>query len=133
MSGGNRDSGKQPRRALGRGLDALLPVPAAPVAPTTSDGRILLMVPIEEIAPQKGQPRRRFDDESLDALAQSIREHGVLEPLLVRRSPSAAGTPESDSPREPYELIAGERRWRAAQRAGLREVPALVRDATPVE
>ncbi|MCC7540505.1 MAG: ParB/RepB/Spo0J family partition protein [Deltaproteobacteria bacterium] len=123
MSTKDREAGK-PRRALGRGLDALLPVPAAAPAPP-EPGKSLLTVPIEEIAPQRGQPRRRFDDASIDLLAASIREHGILEPLLVRKSAGPEG--------QPYELVAGERRWRAAQKAGIHEVPVLVRDATPVE
>ncbi len=73
--------------------------------------------PIEEVHANRGQPRTRFDEAALDELAQSIREFGVLEPILVRKR--AAGG---------YEIIAGERRWRAAQRAGLREVPVFLRE-----
>jgi ParB family chromosome partitioning protein len=74
--------------------------------------------PIERIVPQKGQPRQHFDKERLEELAQSIREHGLIEPLVVRKRG------------ESYELIAGERRWRAAQRAGLREVLVVVRETS---
>lgn len=115
------------RRALGMGLDALLPsVPSAssprPSAPDASTGAFVC--PLEKIVPQRGQPRQRFDDAKLDELAQSIRTHGVIEPIVVRRVPGAT---------EKYELIAGERRWRAAQRAGLREVLVVVRDSSPAD
>jgi ParB family chromosome partitioning protein len=75
------------------------------------------MVPIEQLAPSPHQPRRRFDEAELDSLADSMRRHGLLQPLLVR--PAGDGR---------YEIVAGERRWRAAQRAGLDEVPVLVRE-----
>jgi ParB family chromosome partitioning protein len=107
------------RRALGRGLDALLPT--KPAAPTPAD-RAYFVCAIEKVAPQRGQPRRHFEQKALGELAQSIREHGVLEPLLVRK----VGT-------DRFEIIAGERRWRAAQRAGLHEVPVVVKDATEVD
>ncbi len=100
-------SAPEKRRALGRGLDALLP--AAPAASNYGD-KSVFACPIEKIVPQKGQPRQRFDAQKLDELAQSIREHGLIEPLVVRRVPGA----------DQFELIAGERRWRALQRAGLR-------------
>lgn len=106
------------RRALGRGLDALLPggAPApAPVAP--AQPRDVNSARIEELHPTEGQPRHLFDDAKLEELAQSIRELGVLEPILVRKR-SAGG----------FQIIAGERRWRAAQRAGLHEVPVVVRE-----
>jgi ParB family chromosome partitioning protein len=112
------------RRALGRGLDALLP--DAP-APATQVGKeAVFTCPIERIVPQRGQPRQKFDDERLAELAQSIREHGVLEPLVVRRAPDG-NVPGMDR----YEIIAGERRWRAAQRAGLRELLVVVKDVSP--
>jgi ParB family chromosome partitioning protein len=106
--------GKQTRRALGRGLDALFP--SAPSAP--ADGGAL-EIPVDEVVPNAAQPRRHFDEESLGTLADSIRRHGLLQPIVVRRA--AQG----------YELIAGERRLRAAIRAGLATVPALVRAADP--
>lgn len=109
------------RRVLGRGLDALLPptapVSAAPVAPLRRD---FFLCPVEEIRPAADQPRRHFAEAALEELAATIREHGVVQPLLVRR----------ESGRDGFLLIAGERRWRAAQRAGLREVPVVVREAT---
>jgi len=102
------------RRALGRGLDALLPaVPAAPGA-----DRDVFVCPLEKIVPQKGQPRRHFDEQKLEELTQSVREHGLVEPLVVRRMP---GT-------DKLELVAGERRWRALQRAGLRSAIVVVKD-----
>ncbi len=105
------------RRALGRGLDALLPA----AAPAQGYGdRNVFTCPIERIVPQPGQPRRHFDAQKLDALAASIREHGLLEPLVVRR---AAGS-------DKFELIAGERRWRALQRAGFREALVVVKEVS---
>ena len=99
-------------RGMGRGLDAIFAVPDAGATPP--DIRTL---PIEAIEPNPDQPRRRFEEESLSALADSLRERGVLQPVLVR--PTSAGA---------FELIAGERRWRAAKLAGLAEVPAIVRE-----
>ena len=106
------------RRALGRGLDALLP--AAPSAQAYGD-KSVFSCPLEKIVPQKGQPRQHFDAQKLEELAQSIREHGLVEPLVVRRTP---GNPDR------FELIAGERRWRALQKAGLREALVVVKDVS---
>ena len=111
------------RRVLGRGLAALIPeAPPAPAEPAAAAaGRPattgLSAVPIEEVFPSRTQPRKSFDDERLSELAESIRAQGIIQPLVVRHR--AAGG---------YELIAGERRWRAAQRAGLHEVPVVLRD-----
>lgn len=110
-----------PRRALGRGLDALLPA-AAP--PSGFGDKSVFLCPVEKIAPQAGQPRQHFDEAELADLTESIREHGIIEPLVVRRLAKDADT---------YELIAGERRWRAAQRAGLRDVLVVVKDVSPRE
>ncbi len=99
------------KKRLGRGLDGLLP--AAP--PKSTAGAATAR--IEELHPNREQPRRRFDDAALDELAASIREHGVLEPILVRKRRGGG-----------FEIIAGERRWRASQRAGLKEVPVFVRE-----
>jgi ParB family chromosome partitioning protein len=119
------------RRALGRGLDALLPdapAPPAAVAAPSSGKEAVFTCPIERITPQREQPRQHFDDQRLDELTSSIREHGVLEPLIVRRAaPDGSAAPGMDR----YEIIAGERRWRAAQRAGLRELLVVVKDVTP--
>jgi ParB family chromosome partitioning protein len=104
------------RRALGRGLDALLPL----ATPSREGDRTVFTWPLEKIVPQKDQPRQHFDPQKLDELAQSIREHGLVEPLVVRR---VAGS-------EKLELIAGERRWRALQRAGIREALVVVKDVS---
>jgi ParB family transcriptional regulator, chromosome partitioning protein len=109
------------RRALGRGLDALLP--AVQPSATAYGDRSVLSCPIEKIIPQKGQPRQRFDAQKLDELAQSIREHGLIEPLVVRRVAGA----------DHFELIAGERRWRALQRAGIRDAIVVVKDVSTDE
>jgi ParB family chromosome partitioning protein len=114
------------RQALGRGLAALIPgapspeapavaAPSGPGRPDASGG--LRIVAIEDVHPSAGQPRKLFDDARLDELAASIRAQGIIQPLVVRLREGGG-----------YELIAGERRWRAAQRAGLHEVPAVVRD-----
>ncbi|AUX42193.1 chromosome partitioning protein ParB [Sorangium cellulosum] len=113
---------KGARRALGRGLDALLPAP--PSAPANTEGRSVFVCAIEKIVPQKGQPRQHFDETELEELTGSIREHGLIEPLIVRRTQAGS---------DGFELIAGERRWRAAQRAGLREVLVVVKDVSPKE
>ena len=107
-----------PRRpALGRGMAALL----QNAAPPTPGGRSVLSLPIEAIQRNAAQPRKRFDEKRLEELSLSIQAHGILEPILVRR----AGTG--------YAIVAGERRWRAAQRAGLKEIPALVREVSDRE
>ena len=110
------------RRALGRGLDSLLPgvptpVREPPVPRETTSARI------EELSPGEGQPRHIFDEDRLEELAQSIRELGMLEPILVRKRPQGGG----------FSIVAGERRWRAAQRAGLHEVPVVVRELTDAQ
>jgi ParB family transcriptional regulator, chromosome partitioning protein len=103
------------RRQLGRGLAVLFgETESGPLAEPSVQRR----VPIELIRPSAYQPRRRFEDAELDALAQSIREKGILQPLLVR----PFGGEEAA-----FELVAGERRWRAAQRVGMHEVPVIVR------
>lgn len=108
------------RNALGRGLSALIPAntPAESAGPISD----FFQCPIEKIEPNRTQPRQSFDEASLEALTNSIREQGVIQPLIVR--PRLDGI---------YELVAGERRWRAAQRAGLREVPAIIRTLTDQE
>ena len=111
----------KPKPGMGRGLSAILSVSEGP-APAESD---LREVAVDLIMPGESQPRRRFDEDSLAALAGSLRERGVLQPVLVRPRPT--GT---------YELIAGERRWRAAKIAGLATIPAIVRpqdDAAALE
>jgi ParB family chromosome partitioning protein len=113
------------KRRLGRGLDALLPggIPSGPsggnqvgstIPAANAEG---FRAKIEEVHPNRTQPRTRFDDATLSELAQSIKDIGMLEPILVRKRAQGG-----------YEIIAGERRWRAAQRAGLHEVPVFVRE-----
>lgn len=101
------------RKALGRGLGALIPGAPSMTEPTAAP----TMVPLDAIQPNPFQPRRQFSEDSIQELADSIRQQGLLQPLLVRRVPGG------------YELIAGERRFRAAQRIGLQEVPVTLRDA----
>ena len=113
------------RRGLGRGLSALMadvvqPAADAPDAPRRPDMR----VPIERVEPHPNQPRRDFAEEALAELADSIREKGIIQPLIVRNNPR-----KSDS----YEIVAGERRWRAAQMAQLHEVPVLIREFDDTE
>jgi ParB family chromosome partitioning protein len=103
---------------LGKGLGALIPEKGIPEG---EGKKPLQQCGIEDVQPNPFQPRKTFSDEQLQELVDSIREKGILQPLLVRR--------KSDG----YELIAGERRWRAAQRAGLREIPILVRDVSDSE
>ncbi len=102
-----------PRRGLGRGLEELIP---------TGDGEAegLRLVPIDAIRPNPHQPRTSMSQSSLTELADSIREHGVIQPLIVTRVPDGS-----------YQLIAGERRWRASRLAGLEEVPVIVKEAAP--
>ncbi|MGI9436702.1 MAG: ParB/RepB/Spo0J family partition protein [Geminicoccaceae bacterium] len=104
------------RRGLGRGLSSL--IPDAPVELESATPGVQT-IPIEFLTPSPFQPRRRFVEEELDGLADSIRAKGVMQPLLVRRS---------SGKQQHYEIIAGERRWRAAQRAGLHELPVVVHD-----
>ena len=112
------------RRGLGRGLSALLDEAQAASTPEGRRAAGVLDVPVELIRRNTEQPRRVFNPESLDELAASIRERGVIQPILVR--------PLADFPGE-YQIVAGERRWRAAQLAGLRAIPALVRDLSDLE
>jgi ParB family chromosome partitioning protein len=111
------------RRSLGRGLSALLGDDPDDFTPTERN-RNPRSLPTDQIQPGRFQPRRHFDEESLQGLVDSIRDKGVLQPLLVRRISDA-----EDS----YELIAGERRWRAAQMAQLHEVPVVIRDFDDAE
>jgi len=106
------------QRGLGRGLGAFFPNASAAQAKAPSDERRVAMLDVESIVANPNQPRRAFDEADLDALSQSIRANGVLSPILVRASGA-----------ERYEIIAGERRWRACKLAGMRQIPALVREA----
>lgn len=114
-SGGTSPDRASRRSALGRGLGSLIGDQIA--STTTQTGRKVLDVPIEQVEPRPDQPRRAFADKGLEELAVSIREKGVLSPILVRRRGDG------------YSLIAGERRWRAAQRAGLKTLPVMVEEA----
>jgi ParB family chromosome partitioning protein len=100
------------QRGMGRGLSAILSVSGSP-----ADADDLRRLPVDLVVPNPRQPRRDFDEAALEALAGSLRDRGVLQPVLVRPLPGGN-----------YELVAGERRWRAAQIAGLETIPAIVRD-----
>ena len=122
------DQRRQPEhKALGKGLNALLPsrgnvsvaaaVAAQPAPSTQPDGNVFL-APIAQVRPNANQPRREFDEQAMLELAQSVEREGIIQPIIVRRV--APGD---------YQIIAGERRWRAASLAGLTEVPVIVREA----
>ena len=116
---------KTQSRGLGRGLSALMAdVHDATEAPEAQTPQPDLRVPVEKVHPNPDQPRRHFDDEALADLARSIAEKGIIQPLIVRESPRESGA---------YEIVAGERRWRAAQIAKLHEVPVLLRSFTDIE
>ncbi len=102
------------RKALGRGLDALIPLEDKPEG-------IVFLCPVDSIKPHPEQPRQRFDSQRLEELVQTIKEKGVLSPVLVR------------SHGDGYQLVSGERRWRAAKMAGLREIPAILREVSDRE
>ncbi len=106
------------KRGLGRGLSALLGDKTDEYA-SLDRVRLTKSVPIEFLHPGAAQPRRHFNDDAIAALVDSVREKGVLQPLLVRRHPANT---------KAYEIVAGERRWRAAQKAGLTEVPVVIKE-----
>jgi ParB family chromosome partitioning protein len=112
------------RRNLGRGLDALLGESRSGSAGDAGAASGVLTLPIEQVYPGRSQPRTIFAQTEIDELADSIRQLGILQPLIVRPHPTRTGS---------YEIIAGERRWRAAQQARLHEVPALVRELSDGE
>ncbi|WP_298214703.1 ParB/RepB/Spo0J family partition protein [Acidocella sp.] len=114
-------SGKPPHRPLGRGLAALLGEATSPISPPVPGAQQL---PVDLLEPSPFQPRQEMDDTALQELADSITRQGVLQPLLVRPKPGAPSQ---------YQIIAGERRWRAAQRARVHEVPVLVRPLSDSE
>ena len=113
----------QKRQALGKGLGALIPTkrPVEGNAPPPDARRAILNVPIEEVRPHRNQPRKTFDEATIIELAESIRDHGLLQPVLVRRRGSA------------FEIVAGERRWRACQKAGLKTLDVIVKDLADEE
>ena len=115
----------KPNRGLGRGLSSLMSdvtatADRAAAAPSNSE-RVL---PVDQIYPNPDQPRRTFDNQAMDDLTASIAEKGIIQPLIVREKASSNGK---------FEIVAGERRWRAAQRAQLHEVPVIVREFSDVE
>src|SRR5258706_12965182 len=109
------------RHALGRGLGALIPGAPRQVEPSGETGEGGIEVPLTSITPNPFQPRQEFAEAQIEALTRSILQNGVIQPLVVRRSQHG------------FEIIAGERRFRAAQRAGLERVPVVIRDATDCE
>lgn len=111
------------RPALGKGLSALIPDAAESVAPPRSS----FEVDIDQLEPNHYQPRGQFDAERLEDLSRSIQANGVIQPIVVRKVDTPSGG------RERYQIIAGERRWRAAQRAQLARVPVVVKDIAPTE
>ena len=111
-------------KGLGRGLSALLGEAPVSLEPETASGAAPARLPIEFLRPNPNQPRKRFDEDALGELAQSIREKGVLQPILAR-----AVEGETNA----YEIVAGERRWRAAQRAGVHEIPVVLREFSDAE
>ena len=111
-------------RGLGRGLSALMSDVAAEDTLQSAPKRPDLVVPVEQVQPTPDQPRRTFGQDALQELAASIAEKGIIQPLIVRQSPRDTST---------YEIVAGERRWRAAQMAKLHEIPVLLRDYDDTE
>ena len=110
------------KKGLGRGRDSIIPKPEKLPADTgkrkkeTETATAEIMVSINEIEPNKDQPRKNFDEDTLAELAESIRQFGVIQPLLLKKRENY------------YEIVAGERRWRASVMAGLKEVPAIIRE-----
>lgn len=123
---------KNERRGLGRGLSALMAEVGADISfsgqgeagATPQDRRGIQVLPIEALMPNPNQPRRKFDPALLSELAESIREKGIIQPLIVRPDPGIEGS---------YQIVAGERRWRAAQEAQLHQVPVIVKDFSDSE
>ncbi|MFT4742469.1 MAG: ParB family chromosome partitioning protein [Yoonia sp.] len=117
---------KTKKRGLGRGLSALMSDVTQEIAPQVGQAprRADFFVPVEQVQPNPDQPRRAFDDAALQELAASIAEKGVIQPLIVREHPTRTGI---------YEIVAGERRWRASQIAQLHDVPVVVRQYTDTE
>lgn len=104
------------KKGLGKGLGALIPMIEEEI-----DKKNIQEIDIDEIKPNENQPRKAFDEEKIKELASSIKEHGVLQPVILRKTKNG------------YELVAGERRWRAAKLAGVRKIPAVVKNLTDVE
>ena len=106
------------KRGLGKGLEALLGEGSSAIADRAVSQGVVELIRINEIEPNTNQPRKRFEENALNELAESIARHGVIQPIIVRRQG------------EVYKIIAGERRWRAAKKAGLKEIPVLKKEAT---
>lgn len=119
MAGPNKD-----RRGLGRGLSALMADVNTPGADARTPSGPTTVLPIEKLVRNAHQPRRDFVEADLESLAASIREKGIIQPLVVRPHPAIEGS---------YQIVAGERRWRAAQRVQLHEVPVVIREFSDVE
>jgi ParB family chromosome partitioning protein len=116
---------KQGKKALGRGLDALFG-DMGMSAPTAKPGNgentgAIRYISTDEIKPNAGQPRKHFDEEAIEGLSDSIIKHGMIQPVILKKSGKG------------YELVAGERRWRAARKAGLKEIPSIIRELTAEE
>ncbi|HHY90198.1 MAG TPA: ParB/RepB/Spo0J family partition protein [Clostridiales bacterium] len=111
----------KPKRGLGKGLSALIPENQLESIQTQRGKGSIQQVKVESIVPNSNQPRKHFDPEKLDALAESIQKHGIIQPIVI--CPIEKG----------YEIIAGERRWRAAKLAGLKEIPCIIKEMDPVK
>lgn len=113
------------KMGLGKGLDSMIPPKMNQTESPVKDGKVLksgeTIVKINEVEPNKDQPRKNFNEEALKELSDSIKLHGIVQPLVVSKQDNY------------YEIIAGERRWRAAKMAGLREVPVVIKDYSPQE
>lgn len=110
------------KRGLGKGLDVMIPERISENETSNNENVSReTLIPIHYIEPNKSQPRKKFDEESLQELAESIKQYGVIQPLIVQKKDKY------------YEIIAGERRWRAARLAGLKEVPVIIKDFSPQE
>ena len=109
------------KRGLGKGLDTMIPVRISETDVNDDNVSRETLLPIRDIEPNKTQPRKAFDEEALKELADSIKQFGVIQPLIVQKMGKR------------YEIIAGERRWRASRLAGLKEVPVIIKDYTPQE
>lgn len=109
------------QRGLGRGLDALLPPTKDIESQNGNSSETNNLISVKDIIPNKFQPRRVFAEDAINELAQSIRQYGILQPIVVRKTMQG------------YELVAGERRWRASQIAGLKQIPAIIKELTDAE
>ncbi len=109
------------KKGLGKGLDSMIPERIIENKDSDRDVSRETYIPINEIEPNHSQPRKKFDEDSLQELAESIKQYGIIQPLILQKKGKY------------YEIIAGERRWRAARLAGLKEIPGIIKDYTPQE